>query len=69
MRPESPNDRAVVLFLLALGLLITPARLLWAAISSPQSREITAPWWLIYLLWGLLIAAIGWSVARGGDGT
>ncbi|MFP5358300.1 MAG: hypothetical protein ACLGHI_07600 [Gammaproteobacteria bacterium] len=61
MRPESPNDRAVVLFLLALGLLITPARLLWA--------EITAPWWLIYLLWGLLIAAIGWSVARGGDGT
>jgi hypothetical protein len=61
MRPESPNDRAVVLFLLALGLLITPARQLWA--------ELTAPWWLIYLLWGLLIAAIGWTVARGGDGT
>ncbi len=49
-RGESGQDGALVLFLLALGLLVSPMLWLW---SAPGRA-----WWLIYLVWALLIVAI-----------
>ncbi len=52
MRPfrERNEDWGLILFLLALGVLITPALDIWAAGTSH--------WLLIYALWGLLIFLI-----------
>lgn len=52
MRPfrERNEDWGLVLFLLALGVLITPALDIWAT----GARH----WLLIYALWGLLIFLI-----------
>ncbi|MGH8446697.1 MAG: UTP--glucose-1-phosphate uridylyltransferase [Solimonas sp.] len=45
----SGNDRAVVLFLLALGVLLPPGLWVWIG----QDR----PWWWLYAAWFAVIAA------------
>lgn len=47
---ERSEDWGIVLFLLALGVLITPALRVWAADTSH--------WLLVYALWALLIFLI-----------
>ena len=61
MRPfrERSEDWGLILFLLALGVLITPALAIWAADGNH--------WLLIYGLWGLLIFliyALQWRSTR-----
>lgn len=48
-RRGSGNDRTVVLFLLALGVLLPPG--LWVWVAHDQ------PWWGLYLAWLFVIAA------------
>jgi len=43
------SDRAVVLFLLALGALLPPGLWVWAAAGRP--------WWLLYAAWLAVIVA------------
>jgi hypothetical protein len=59
MKPfrERGEDWSVVLFLLALGVLITPALGVWATNANH--------WLLIYGLWGLLIFLIFALQRRG----
>ena len=57
---ERGEDWGVVLFLLALGVLITPALQIWAADG--------AHWLRVYALWGLLIFLIYALQPRGGNG-
>lgn len=57
---ERGEDWGVVLFLLALGVLITPALQIWA--------DAGAHWLRIYALWGLLIFLVYALQPRGGNG-
>jgi len=47
------RDRSVIAFLVALGVLLSPALRLWAAPDSP--------WWAVYLVWLLLIMLAAWA--------
>lgn len=53
-----PQDRVVIVFLLALFLFLSPFTAWWAADG--------APWYLPYLFWLGLIVAVGWMVPRRG---
>lgn len=55
---ERAEDWSIVLFLLALGVLITPALQIWAADGTH--------WLRIYALWGLLIFLIYALASRNG---
>lgn len=46
----SGNDRAVVLFLIALGVLLPPGLWVWAGAGRP--------WWWLYAAWFAVIAAV-----------
>lgn len=46
---DSGADRALLLFLGALAALLSPALLLWVGPDRP--------WWLLYAVWGVIIAA------------
>jgi fatty acid desaturase len=61
MKPfrERSEDWSVVLFLLALGVLITPALQIWATDGSH--------WLRIYALWGLLVFLVYALQPRGRD--
>lgn len=61
MKPfrERTEDWSVVLFLLALGVLITPALQIWAADGTH--------WLRIYALWGLLVFLVYALQPRGRD--
>jgi hypothetical protein len=48
-RGGSGNDRAVVLFLLALGVLLPPGLWVWTATERP--------WWGLYAAWFVVIVA------------
>ena len=52
----SGNDRAVVLFLLALGVLLPPGLWVWAGLGRP--------WWLPYLAWAAVIAVTAMLLGR-----
>ncbi len=56
MRPVALRTLASCIAAVLLLLFGTPLRVLW---SFPP-----APWWLVYVLWGLAIAAL-YGVARG----
>ncbi len=49
-RGEPGHDGALVLFMLGIGLLLSPMLWLWSAPGRP--------WWSLYLVWALLIVAI-----------
>ncbi len=51
-------DSVVLLFLLAVFLLVSPLRELWAGPGSP--------WFTPYLLWAAIIALIFWLTRRRG---
>ncbi|MBD3669211.1 MAG: hypothetical protein HUJ29_00415 [Gammaproteobacteria bacterium] len=53
---DIPLDRVILLLALALFLLISPFMLWWA-------RD-TAPWYLPYLFWALLIGLTAWLQTR-----
>lgn len=53
---DSGADRALLLFLLALGGLLSPALLLWTGPGRP--------WWSLYAVWGLIILLAGLSGRR-----
>lgn len=53
----SGNDRAVVLFLLALGVLLPPGLWVWTAVGRP--------WWALYAAWFAVIAAVALLRRRG----
>lgn len=52
-KPSFSSDRLVLPVLAALTLLLSPAIRLWA---SPEQ-----PWWLLFVLWGGLIALMAWA--------
>jgi thiol:disulfide interchange protein len=54
---DPPVDTLLLLVLFGVLLFASPVVLWW---TDPQS-----PWYLPYLLWGLLIALGGWLFGRG----
>lgn len=53
---DGETDRALVLFLLAAGALLSPALRIWAAPGMP--------WWTLYAVWGAIIAAAALAQRR-----
>lgn len=53
-------DRVLLPLLLAVLLLLSPARHLWARQGSP--------WWLLFVLWAALIGLVFLGLRRGGGG-
>jgi MYXO-CTERM domain-containing protein len=53
---EGGSDRSLVLFLLALAALVSPALRLWIAPGSP--------WWSLYAVWALIVLAAALAARR-----
>ena len=59
-KPNNPSgvfERVSLVLVLTLGLFTTPVIVLWASDGSP--------WYLVYLLWGIVILLVAW-IARSG---